>query len=127
MNGNRFDVVKPENLWNAFNNVVFENEPSDQATGSILLDKSMHKIMNTWTERAGYPVVIVTRRDESLVLTQVRHVTCVTRTAVAVQYFYSYFSFPRTRNVYILSLLPFRNPSPSTARTRTIPPSGSFF
>jgi len=62
----RYTAVKPEKLWNAFDNVLFN------LTKSGLNDNSVRTVMNTWTEQAGYPLVNVIKKDKSLVLTQVR-------------------------------------------------------
>jgi len=58
--------VKPEKLWNAFDNALFDLKKSG------LNGNSVRTVMNTWTEQAGYPVVNVIKKDKSLVLTQVR-------------------------------------------------------
>lgn len=62
----RYTSVKPEKLWNAFDNALFD------LTKSGLNGHSVRTVMNTWTEQAGYPVVNVIKKDKSLVLTQVR-------------------------------------------------------
>ncbi|XP_060860636.1 aminopeptidase N-like [Metopolophium dirhodum] len=63
---NQYTAVKPEKLWNAFDNVLFDR------TKSGLNGNSVRTVMNTWTEQAGYPVVNVIKKDKSLVLTQQR-------------------------------------------------------
>lgn len=58
--------MKPEHLWNAFENALFElKRPSFN-------NANVHTVMGPWTEQAGYPVVNVTKKDNSLVLTQVK-------------------------------------------------------
>ncbi|XP_025208516.1 endoplasmic reticulum aminopeptidase 1-like isoform X2 [Melanaphis sacchari] len=63
---NQHTATKPEQLWNAFDNTLFDQ------TKSGLNGNSVHTVMNTWTEKIGYPVVNVQKKDKSLVLTQQR-------------------------------------------------------
>lgn len=61
----RYSVVKPDHLWNAFDQALLSS------TKSNLNDKNVHIIMKSWTEMAGYPVINITRDNERLILTQV--------------------------------------------------------
>lgn len=62
--------MEPKHLWNAFDNVLFEEEYKS----GILGDKiTVEEFMRSWTDQAGYPVIHVetNNSDGRLVVTQV--------------------------------------------------------
>jgi len=61
----RFKAATPENLWNAFENVLYEEE-FDLGT-----DVTVTEYMRSWTEQPGYPLVEIARDNDTFVITQV--------------------------------------------------------
>lgn len=61
----RYSVVRPEHLWNSFDNAIFN------LTKSSLYNDNILTIMNSWTEQSGYPVVNIIKKYKTLFLTQV--------------------------------------------------------
>lgn len=62
----RHSVVKPDHLWNAFDNTLLEFKQHG------LHGETTHTIMDSWINEFGYPVVNIKKIDKSLVLTQVK-------------------------------------------------------
>lgn len=67
----RYQAVKPNDLWVAFDNVLFE------LTESNLYGQNVHTVMSTWTEQVGYPVVNVAKEGNSLFLSQVKRIIAI--------------------------------------------------
>lgn len=65
---NRYSIVNPDHLWNAFDNALLELKKQG------IHSETTHKIMDSWTNEFGYPVVNINKKDKSLVLTQVNSV-----------------------------------------------------
>lgn len=65
---NRYSVVKPDHLWNAFDSALLELEQQG------IHGETTHTIMDSWTNEFGYPVVNIKKKDKLLVLTQVNSV-----------------------------------------------------
>jgi len=57
-------------------------------TKSGLNGNSVRTVMNTWTERAGYPLVNVKKKDKSLVLTQVKYLTLKSRYVIILLFYF---------------------------------------
>lgn len=62
----RYKSVEPKNLWDSFDNVLFE-ENYKLGNNSI----TVGEFMSTWTDQAGYPVINVEYDNNTLILTQV--------------------------------------------------------
>lgn len=58
-------MATPEDLWTAFENVLFEAE---YELGSNL---TVTEFMESWTEQSGYPLIQVKRENDMFVVTQV--------------------------------------------------------
>uniref|UniRef100_A0A2S2P8T3 Aminopeptidase n=1 Tax=Schizaphis graminum TaxID=13262 RepID=A0A2S2P8T3_SCHGA len=78
---NQYSAVEPEQLWNAFDNTLFD------MTKSGLNGNSVRTVMNTWTEQVGYPVVNVRKKDKLLVLTQQRFLSGFTESNDTTKWF----------------------------------------
>ncbi|VVC40910.1 Hypothetical protein CINCED_3A002040 [Cinara cedri] len=69
---NKYAAATPEDLWTAFENVLFEEEfeLGDNIT--------VTEFMESWTEQSGYPLVRVKRENDTFVVTQERFLTELT-------------------------------------------------
>lgn len=61
----RYLAATPEDLWMAFETVLYDEE--------FDLDDSITitQFMKSWTEQAGYPLVYIMKENNSLVISQV--------------------------------------------------------
>lgn len=61
----RFKAATPEDLWNAFESVLYE------ARFDLAENVSVTQFMRSWTEQAGYPLVEIAKDNDTFVITQV--------------------------------------------------------
>lgn len=61
----RFKAATPEELWDAFENVLYDAEYD------LGENVTVTKFMRSWTEQAGYPLVEVVKENDSFIITQV--------------------------------------------------------
>ncbi|XP_025405726.1 aminopeptidase N-like isoform X2 [Sipha flava] len=66
LKANRYEAATPEKLWNAFENVLYE---ADYELGENV---NVTLFMNSWTEQVGYPLVTISKVNDSLSITQER-------------------------------------------------------
>lgn len=62
---NRYKAATPEELWIAFENVLYDRE------FELGENITVTQYMRTWTEQAGYPLVKIVKKNDSFVVTQV--------------------------------------------------------
>lgn len=61
----RFRAATPDDLWNAFENALYD-------VGFDLGEKlTVTEFMRSWTEQAGYPLVEIVKKNDTFVITQV--------------------------------------------------------
>ncbi|CAL7935733.1 unnamed protein product [Xylocopa violacea] len=61
---NQFKATTPKNLWDAFDNAIKETNSSGMSNVSVAT------LMDGWVNKAGYPVVSATLKDDTVTLTQ---------------------------------------------------------
>jgi len=61
----RYTAVTPNELWNELENVLYENnfDLGDNFT--------VTQFMKSWTEQAGYPLIKISKENDTFVITQV--------------------------------------------------------
>lgn len=66
----RYKSVEPRDLWNSFDNVLFEKEYQLGILGNTI---TVEEFMSSWTNQAGYPVIHVdtNTHKNSMIITQV--------------------------------------------------------
>uniref|UniRef100_A0A2H8TGD8 Aminopeptidase N n=1 Tax=Melanaphis sacchari TaxID=742174 RepID=A0A2H8TGD8_9HEMI len=63
---NEFKAATPENLWDAFENVLFDVQFDLGESVTVT------EFMRSWTEQPGYPLVEIVRNNDTFVITQKR-------------------------------------------------------
>lgn len=61
----RYNAVTPEQLWIAFENVLYN------ADFELDENVSVTEFMKSWTEQAGYPLVTVIKVNDTFIISQV--------------------------------------------------------
>lgn len=61
----RFNAATPEELWTAFENVLYDAE------FDLGENVTITEFMRSWTEQAGYPLVEVAKENDTFIITQV--------------------------------------------------------
>jgi len=65
----RYKAAEPKNLWNSFDNVIFDANYKSGILGNTI---TVEEYMRSWTDQAGYPVVNVDSGNPNyLIVTQV--------------------------------------------------------
>jgi len=68
LNTYKYKAVEPKNLWNSFDNVIFEANYKSGILGNTI---TVEEYMRSWTDQAGYPVVNVDSGNPNyLIVTQ---------------------------------------------------------
>ncbi|CAH1738623.1 aminopeptidase N-like [Aphis gossypii] len=66
LKNNEFNAATPEELWNAFENVLYDAE------FDVGENVTVTEFMRSWTEQPGYPLVEIVRDNSTFVVTQKR-------------------------------------------------------
>lgn len=61
----RYNAATPEELWNAFENVLYD------ADFELDENVSVTEFMKSWTEQTGYPLINVMKVNDTFVISQV--------------------------------------------------------
>lgn len=61
----RYGTVTPEDLWTAFEIILYENE------FDLGDDINITQYMKSWTEQSGFPLVKIVKENNTFVITQV--------------------------------------------------------
>lgn len=66
----RYKSVEPKNLWDSFDNVVYDNEYKLGLLGNKI---TVGEFMTSWTDQIGYPVIYIdtSSGNGNLIISQV--------------------------------------------------------
>jgi len=71
LNNYKYKAAEPKNLWNSFDNVIFDANYKSGILGNTI---TVEEYMRSWTDQAGYPVVNVDSENPNyLIVTQIQY------------------------------------------------------